>query len=171
MRPGSTIPATTESGVTNGKKRQDKAARYGNDAPMLRTPAILKDRDTARRLRRGFDRTHEGRSVDAMARAACFSRRQFHRLTVEAIGETPGAHQRRLRLDRGAYLLLTSRATILEIALETGFENHETFTRAFRERFQVTPSEFRKNGGHELPWSMRAGFSIAVHIGCAKKNL
>jgi AraC-like DNA-binding protein len=87
------------------------------------------------------------------------------------LSATPGAHQRRLRLDRGAYLLLTSRATILDIALETGFENHETFTRAFRERFQVTPSAFRKNSGHELPWSMRAGFSIAVHIGCAKKNL
>jgi transcriptional regulator GlxA family with amidase domain len=105
-----------------------------------------------------------------MARAACFSRRQFHRLTVEAIGETPGAHQRRLRLDSAAHLLLTSRATILDIALETGFENHETFTRAFRAHFQVTPSAFRKNGGHELPWSMRAGFSIAVHTSCAKKN-
>ena len=90
---------------------------------------------------------------------------------MEATGETPGAHQRRLRLDRGAYLLLTSRATILDIALETGFENHETFTRAFRARFQVTPSSFRKNGGDELPWSMRAGFSIAVHTSCGQKAL
>jgi AraC family transcriptional regulator len=86
---------------------------------------------------------------------------------MEATGETPGAHQRRVRLDRGAYLLLTSRATILDIALETGFESHETFTRAFRQRFQLTPSSFRKMGGHELPRSMRAGFSIAVHISYA----
>jgi AraC-like DNA-binding protein len=157
--------------LTNGKKRQDKVARYGNDAPMLRTPAILKDHDTASRLGRGFDRTFGGRTVDAMARVACFSRRQFHRLTVEAIGETPGAHQRRLRLDRAAHLLLTSRATVLDIALETGFEGPETFTRAFRGRFQVTPSAFRKNGGHELPWSMRAGFSIAAHTSHAQENV
>jgi AraC family transcriptional regulator len=137
---------------------------------MLRTAAILKDGDTAGRLRRGFDRIQDGWSVEAMARAACFSRRQFHRLTVGAIGETPGAHQRRLRLDRGAFLLLTSRETILEIALETGFESHETFARAFRARFQVTPSMFRKIGGQELPRSMRAGFSIAVHTSCAQEN-
>jgi transcriptional regulator GlxA family with amidase domain len=82
-----------------------------------------------------------------MARAACFSRRQFHRLMVQVLGETPGTHQRRLRLDRGAWLLLASRATVLDVALETGFENHETFTRAFRARFGVTPSAFRKNRG------------------------
>src|SRR6266850_4668227 len=56
--------------------------------------------------------------VDTMARAACFSRRQFHRLMVQVFGETPGTHQRRLRLDRGAWLLLTSRATVLDVALE-----------------------------------------------------
>src|SRR5678815_3541957 len=85
----------------------------------------------------------DSRSVDAMARAACFSRRHFHRLMVQVLGETPGTHQRRLRLDRGAWLLLTSGANVLDVALETGFENHETFTRAFHRRFGVTPSVFR----------------------------
>jgi transcriptional regulator GlxA family with amidase domain len=98
-----------------------------------------------------------------MARAACFSRRQFHRLMVQVLGETPGTHQRRLRLDHGAWLLLTSRATVLEIALETGFGNHETFTRAFRARFGITPSAFRKNRGKTLPRSIRVAFSIALH--------
>lgn len=98
-----------------------------------------------------------------MARTACFSRRQFHRLTLRATGETPGAHQRRLRLDRAAWLLLTSRATILDIALETGWESHETFIRAFRARFQTTPSAFRKTRGATLPQSIRVALSIATH--------
>jgi transcriptional regulator GlxA family with amidase domain len=97
-----------------------------------------------------------------MARAACFSRRQFHRLMVELLGETPGAHQRRLRLDRGAWLILTTRDTLLEIALEVGFENHETFTRAFRARFGATPSAFRKDRGATLPRPIRLGLSIAT---------
>jgi transcriptional regulator GlxA family with amidase domain len=105
-----------------------------------------------------------------MARAACFSRRQFHRLTAQLLGETPGAYQRRLRLDRGAWLLLTSRTTILDIALETGWESHEAFGRAFRARFQVTPSAFRKDRGRTLPRSICAGFSIATHISYAKEN-
>jgi AraC-like DNA-binding protein len=51
-------------------------------------------------------------------------------------------------LDRWAWLLLISRAPVLDVALETGFENHETFTRAFQTRFGVTLSAFRKNRGN-----------------------
>lgn len=79
------------------------------------------------------------------------------------MGETPGAHQRRVRLDRGAWLLLNSQATVLEIALETGWESHETFTRAFRAQFGVTPSALRKNRGVTLPRSIRIAFGIAAH--------
>src|SRR6476469_4564388 len=130
---------------------------------MLTTRAILKDRATAGRLRRGLNAPEYPRRVEAMAHAACFSRRQFHRLMLQVLGETPGTHQRRLRLDRGAWLLLTSQSTILEIALETGFENHETFARAFRGRFGITPSAFRKNRGATLPRSIRLAMSIAIH--------
>jgi AraC family transcriptional regulator len=98
-----------------------------------------------------------------MARAACYSPRQFHRLAVQLTGETPGAYQRRLRLDRGAWLLLNSRATVLEIALETGWENHESFTRAFRARFGLAPSRFRRTRGATLPFWLRAGLTIATH--------
>ena len=130
---------------------------------MLRAPATLRDGDTNGRLRRGFGSTQNPLPVDAMARAACFSRRQFHRLMVQVLGETPGTRQRRLRLDRAAWLLLTSRATVLDIALETGWESHETFTRAFRSRFGVTPSSFRKTRGATLPQSIRVALSIATH--------
>jgi AraC-like DNA-binding protein len=75
-----------------------------------------------------LNRTQNVQPVDAMARAACFSRRQFHRLMVQLLGETPGSHQRRLRLDRAAWLLLMSRLAVLDIALETGFESHETLS-------------------------------------------
>ena len=121
--------------------------------------------DAVERLRRGSGSAAGARPVDAMARAACFSRRQFHRLMLQVFGETPGKHQRRLRLDRGAWLLLASRATVLDIALETGFENHETFTRAFRTRFGVAPSGFRKTRGANLPRSIRVGLAIAIHAG------
>jgi transcriptional regulator GlxA family with amidase domain len=130
---------------------------------MLRAGAALRDEDTARRLRRGFGSTQDPLPVEAMARAACFSRRQFHRLMVQVLGETPGTHQRRLRLDRAAWLLLTSGTTVLDIALETGWESHETFTRAFRTRFGVTPSSFRKTRGATLPQSIRVALSIALH--------
>ena len=129
---------------------------------MLTARAVLKDRATAARLRRGFGAEHAHR-VETMARSACFSRRQFHRLMLQVLGETPGTHQRRLRLDRAAWLLLTSGATVLDVALKTGFENHETFTRAFRTRFGVTPTAFRDNRGGTLPRSIRIALSAALH--------
>jgi transcriptional regulator GlxA family with amidase domain len=124
--------------------------------------------ETAGRLRRGLNAADGRQAVNIMARKACFSRRQFHRLTLDVIGETPAAHQRRVRLDRAAWLLLTTDATVLDIALEMGWESHEVFTRAFRAQFGTTPSAFRKDRGRSLPQSLRAGFAIAVNAG--RKN-
>lgn len=138
---------------------------------MFRRSAGTAHGSTEARLRRGFDPVHGSPGVAAMARHACFSERQFHRLTVQVTGETPGAHQRRLRLDRAALQLLTSETTILEIALETDWQNHESFTRAFRARFGLTPSAFRKSGGGTLPRSLRAGLSLARHTSHAEENI
>jgi AraC family transcriptional regulator len=51
-----------------------------------------------------------------------------------------------LRLDRAAGRLLTSRDTALDIALACGFRSHEVFSRAFRRRFGVNPTTYRKRG-------------------------
>jgi AraC-like DNA-binding protein len=131
---------------------------------------VIRNADTTGRLRRGLCATDGPRGVQAMARTACFSRRQFHRLTVQVMGETPAAHQRRVRLDRAAWLLLTTRATVLDLALETGWESHEVFTRAFHARFQVTPSAFRRDRGSALPRSLRAGFAIAVNAATERRG-
>lgn len=57
---------------------------------MLGTPGNVVEGETFERLRRGLSPAQGPRAVDAMARTACFSRRQFHRLTVQLMGETPG---------------------------------------------------------------------------------
>ena len=129
----------------------------------MQARCVIRDADTTGRLRRGLNAADGPRRVNVMARTACFSRRQFHRLTLRVIGETPAAHQRRVRLDRAAWLLLSTRATVLDIALETGWESHEVFTRAFRARFGATPSAFRQDRGSALPQSLRAGFAIAAN--------
>jgi AraC-like DNA-binding protein len=134
----------------------------GSKKDEMRGRSLTRNSETTERLRRGLSQAQGAHAVDTMAQAACFSRRQFHRLMVQLLGETPGSHQRRLRLDRAAWLLLTSHLTVLAIALETGFESHETFTRAFRSRFDATPSAFRKNRGARLPRSIRLAFGIAL---------
>lgn len=69
-----------------------------------------------------------------------------HRTLRRALGETPKQYTWRLRVDRAASMLLVSRGSILEIGLECGFESHETFCRAFRRRFRMSPTAYRKRG-------------------------
>lgn len=81
-----------------------------------------------------------------LARHAGLSQFHLHRLFSAAAGETPKHYTLRLRLGRAAVLLLTTPDSILDIALSCGFQNHETFSRAFRRRFRMTPRAYRARG-------------------------
>jgi AraC family transcriptional regulator len=66
--------------------------------------------------------------------------REFHRVT----GETPKQYTQRVRLERAAAQLNASRKSVIDIALAAGFQSHEVFTRAFKKRFNCSPSAYRK---------------------------
>jgi AraC family transcriptional regulator len=103
-------------------------------------------------------------SLDALARHAGISRFQLHRLLGAAMGETPKHLTLRLRLARAAALLLTSRDSILDIALACGFQSHEVFCRAFRRRFGIAPRAYRLRGfAHRITNAQRAGHAAWVH--------
>lgn len=82
--------------------------------------------------------------LEALCHRARLSPAQFHRLFKARLGETPAKHVERLRVELAAFRLLLHDASILEIAIECGFESHETFIRAFRRRFDVAPGEYRR---------------------------
>jgi len=83
-------------------------------------------------------------SLTRLAAEHGYSPSHFHRLFTEAVGETPKDHVERVRLERGAYRLSVTTESVLDIALAVGFQNHETFTRAFKRRFNYTPSAWRQ---------------------------
>jgi AraC family transcriptional regulator len=80
--------------------------------------------------------------------AALAGRSPFHahRALRAALGETPKQFTLRLRIDCAAAALLSSRRSILDIALACGFESHEAFCRAFRRRFRMSPGAYRQQG-------------------------
>ncbi len=51
---------------------------------------------------------------------------------------------RKRRLARAAYQVANSDLRLLDIALENGFQNHETFTRAFKRMYELTPALYRE---------------------------
>lgn len=101
-------------------------------------------------------------SLGALAAAANCSPPYFSRRFTRMMAETPKQYTLRLRLERAALRLVLLDDNILEIALDCGFTNHETFSRAFRRRFRVAPKTFRANGRlptaahQELPHNVNA---------------
>jgi AraC family transcriptional regulator len=86
-------------------------------------------------------------SLDDLAGIAAFSPYHFHRIFRGMVGESVRSHVRRLRLERAATQLKLSDLPVTRIALEAGYETHESFTRAFREMFGASPSGFRAGNG------------------------
>ncbi len=66
--------------------------------------------------------------------------RHFQKL----VGETPKHFILRLRLERAAGDLLSTTDSVLNIALNNGFNSHEVFVRAFRRHFGCRPKHYRK---------------------------
>ncbi len=85
-------------------------------------------------------------SLEALAAVAGCSPPYFARRFSRMMAETPKQYTSRLRLERAALRLVLLDDNILNIALDCGFESHETFTRAFRRHLGVAPSEFRREG-------------------------
>jgi transcriptional regulator GlxA family with amidase domain len=81
--------------------------------------------------------------VEALARRAGQSPRDFHRKFSLAVGRTPARFVEDLRLDR-VRLLLAHDLSLKEIASKTGFGSLVRMSRAFVRRFGVNPSLFRQ---------------------------
>jgi AraC family transcriptional regulator len=91
----------------------------------------------------------EDLSLDRLARVAHFSPYHFHRIFKALVGEGVNEYVRRLRLESAAVALKTTDRGILQVALDAGYGTHEAFTRAFRQLFGVSPTQFRA-GKHPL---------------------
>jgi AraC family transcriptional regulator len=76
---------------------------------------------------------------------ACFSKYHFHRLFTAYTGLSLQQYIRWLRLKRAAHQLIVDKdQSIINIAIEAGFESHEAFSRAFKQTCGTSPSEFRQ---------------------------
>jgi AraC-like DNA-binding protein len=82
----------------------------------------------------------------SVAAAVHLSPRRLHQL-FEADGETVGAYILRRRLEECARAISDAAQrsrTVTEIAFLHGFNNASHFGRVFRERYQTTPSDYRR---------------------------
>jgi AraC family transcriptional regulator len=94
-------------------------------------------------------------SVDELSRQANFSRFHFQRQFSNYVGLSVTRYVQLLRLRRASHqLAFDRRRRVIDIALEAGFENPESFSRAFKKCFGQTPSQFRAQPAWQ-PWAER----------------
>lgn len=83
--------------------------------------------------------------LEHLSTIACFSKYHFHRIFQSYTSESLYSFIKRLRVEKAAALLLNQNSTITTIALECGFNDGSTFSRAFKNHFNCTPSAWRKS--------------------------
>lgn len=84
-------------------------------------------------------------NLNELSDIAFFSKYHFHRLFTAYTGLSLQQYIRWLRLKRAAHQLIVNKdQSIINIAIDAGFESHEAFSRVFKQTCGVSPSEFRQ---------------------------
>lgn len=131
-------------------------------AEVLRSQ-FVQHRQQAERLTRLFDYIRhnytERITVDHAAKLVYMSPSQFMKVFRKVAGMTLVAYLTRVRLGHAFRLLRETQLTIAEIATHTGFADQSYFDRRFKQAFNKSPRQFRKdlareaesNSGQALP--------------------
>lgn len=105
-------------------------------------------------------------SLECLSKVSCLSKFHFHRLFTALTGMSLLQYIRWLRLKRAAHQLIVDKnQSIINIAINAGFESHEAFSRAFKKACGLSPSQYRRNSSwsywEKSPYSLpRKGESI-----------
>lgn len=81
--------------------------------------------------------------LETLAVKAHLSKAETIRLFNRHVGRTPFEYILDYRLERSINLLVRTRSTITEIALECGFSSVSYYIKKFRETFHTTPKKYR----------------------------
>jgi AraC family transcriptional regulator len=113
---------------------------------MKRDPAIAYHARMQRTLAYIDEHLDGDLSIETLAGVAAFSKCHFQRQFSFLFGLSVRRYVQLVRLKRASCrLAFHPTAPVLEIALDSGYEGPEAFTRAFRRCFDQSPSEFRKD--------------------------
>jgi len=108
----------------------------GPDAALVRAAAAVLVRDL-----------RSSPTVEELARLVGTHEKRLSRAFRDNLGQTAGEYIRDTRLKTAQRFLLNTSMTIGDIAEEIGFSTAGNFATAFRERFEMTPSDWRRQHG------------------------
>lgn len=104
----------------------------------------------------------ENLSLQSIADNAGFSLSYFDAIFRQHTGYSPVEYSRIYKLTRSALELRMTQKTVLDIALDFGYASPESFTRAFKSFYSITPSEYREKYSREAVTWHELSSKIAI---------
>ncbi len=88
---------------------------------------------------------HRTIHIGDLSAVARLSPAHFSRKFKLAVGQSPHAYVVRRRLEKACHLMMTSAASLSEIALSAGFSDQAHLCRLFRQAFGQSPANWRRD--------------------------
>jgi AraC family transcriptional regulator len=82
-------------------------------------------------------------SISQLENASNYSYRNVQRIFKKIFKETIGEFKTRLKLEKGYKLLLYTEDEIMDISIAIGYESNQSFSKAFKKKYNFTPKEAR----------------------------
>lgn len=150
MQGDSLVNATARYLFHQNLRPQGASQNPANVEPLGSTaPAILK-----RAIKLMEEHLEEALSIPQLCRRLQLSQRQLDRLFALYVRKSPVLYYRDIRLDRARGLVTQTDMRLSEVAVASGFPNQSHFSRAYRERFGLSPRTDRVEG--RVPFEFRA---------------
>lgn len=89
---------------------------------------------------------YEPLTIEELAKQMGYSSYHLHKLFTGAFEMSIHTYIVRRRLSEAAYFLVQSDMSIIEIALQAGYESQQAFHKAFKGLYHKTPANYRKKG-------------------------
>lgn len=83
--------------------------------------------------------------LEQLADVANISKFHFHRIFKAVLNESPGEYIQRLKLEKTAFKLHTTKVSLKAIADELGYQSAEALSKAFKKKYKVSPNSYRKS--------------------------
>ncbi|PXA82215.1 hypothetical protein DCC26_01535 [Auritidibacter sp. NML120779] len=99
-------------------------------------------------------------TIDELADRVALSSSQLTRVFWKEVGLSPSAQLRRVRVERMAELLTVGRLSVAEAARAVGWSNPVVASRAFKQRYGISPRAFASTAGTADTREQRVGLAV-----------